>query len=71
MEYIQLSVTSTSISSVTNSTTDIKAEAIDPSSVEHNSLANPQTSKMLNTHLSNNCILLVAADLLTKFHLSS
>lgn len=45
-----------------NSTTDTNAETIDPSSEEHNSLANPQTSKMLYAHLSSNCILLVAAD---------
>lgn len=45
-----------------NSTTDTNAEATDPSSVEHNSLANSQTSKILQTHVRNNCILLVAAD---------
>jgi hypothetical protein len=54
-----------------NSTTEINVEAMDPSSVEHNSLANPHTSKTLYTHLSSNCILLVAADLLNKFHFSS
>lgn len=55
-------------SSVINSTTDTNAETIDPSSVEHKSLANPQTSKILYAHLSSNCILLVAADLLINFH---
>lgn len=59
---------SKSTSSVMNSTTDTNDEEIDPSSVEHNSLVNPQPLKMLYAHLRSDCILLVAAVRLTNFH---
>lgn len=71
MKYTQSSVTTKSTSSVINSMTDTNAEAIDPNSVEHSSLASPQTSKMLYAHLRSNCILLVAADRLTNFHFNT
>lgn len=55
-------------SSVINSTTDTNAEAVDPNSVGHNSLANSQTSKMLYAHFRSTSSVLVAADLLINFH---
>lgn len=54
-----------------NSTTATNAEAIDPNSEQHNSLANPQTSKTLYAHFRNNCIRLVAADRSTNFHFNT